>query len=286
MNLQPVIESARSYQNKDVLLGVVNALERQHYDVVVANHYHGSKELDHPETELELLYSHHEVSLALRRGTNVENLRLFIFLPESDLFERDNAWDFAFRFKNLHFDSLNPDSLSPDIWIPHVLSQGHRPEVVKVSPTALHQNLMMLDSSLPQILGWMLLYSYGNDSKKDCFSLLKKLKAENPLAFDLAFGHPFYEYKLKRFLIACATKNLLGEIWSDNVTSANIVLMCQNQGIEIFDVYQYQELADYLIRHTLLSGSNAANMSPDSVYFDDSSLYLNLGLRLRCYSQT
>lgn len=59
-------------------------------------------------------------------------------------------------------------------------------------------NLQLIDGDLPKICGYMLkeYYSSGINTVK---SSLESLSVHNPIGYDLSKGHPFYEYKFKKF---------------------------------------------------------------------------------------
>ena len=70
----------------------------------------------------------------------------------------------------------------------------------KIEPILFELDLILIESSLPQILAAMLIKAYKDGVCK--FSeLLHWLEFSNPLRFDQSFGHKFYEYKVKKFLM-------------------------------------------------------------------------------------
>jgi hypothetical protein len=80
-------------------------------------------------------------------------------------------------------------------------------ELARIEPALFELNLILTESSLPQILAAMLIKAYEDGICK--FSkLLDWLEIRNPLKFDQSLGHKFYEYKLKRFLMSIAEDRL------------------------------------------------------------------------------
>lgn len=73
-------------------------------------------------------------------------------------------------------------------------------ELARIEPALSELDLILIESSLPQILAAMVIKSYKDGVCK--FSeLLHWLEVINSLKFDQSLGHKFYEYKLKKFLM-------------------------------------------------------------------------------------
>ena len=78
--------------------------------------------------------------------------------------------------------------------------EGDNLELARIEPALFELDLILIESSLPQLLAAMLVKSYKDGVCK--FSrLLHLLEVSNPLKFDQSLGHKFYEYKLKKFLM-------------------------------------------------------------------------------------
>jgi hypothetical protein len=85
--------------------------------------------------------------------------------------------------------------------------QGENLELISIEPTLFELDLILVESSLPQILAAMLIKA-NKDGVREFSKLLHWLEVRNPLGFDQALGHRFYEYKLKRFLMSFAGNRL------------------------------------------------------------------------------
>lgn len=82
-------------------------------------------------------------------------------------------------------------------------ANGEHLELAKIEPALFELDLILIESSLPQMLAAMLIKAYKDGVCK--FSeLLHWLEVSNPLGFDQSLGHKFYEYKLKKFLMSIA----------------------------------------------------------------------------------
>ncbi len=67
-----------------------------------------------------------------------------------------------------------------------------------VEPESFNSDLIMIESSLPQILAQLLIASCSY-TNKEFSELAACLEKYNPLKFNQSLGHKFYEYKLKKF---------------------------------------------------------------------------------------
>ncbi len=89
---------------------------------------------------------------------------------------------------------------------------GDQLTLKSVEPNSFESDLILIESSLPQIIAHALI-KFLLDGGCDFATLSAWLEKENPLKFDQSLGHKFYEYKLKTFLIGlCDKKQLLAMI--------------------------------------------------------------------------
>ena len=79
-------------------------------------------------------------------------------------------------------------------------TNGEHLELASIEPHLFELDLILIESSLPQILAALLIKGY-KDGVCKLSELLNWLEASNPLGFDQSLGHKFYEYKLKKFLM-------------------------------------------------------------------------------------
>ena len=98
----------------------------------------------------------------------------------------------------------------------------------RIEPPLFELDLILIESSLPQILATMLIKAYKDGVSK--FSeLLCWLELSNPLKFDQSLGQKFYEYKLKKFLMNFAGNRLTYDYGSQaNYLLENAELVLSN----------------------------------------------------------
>ncbi len=112
------------------------------------------------------------------------------------------------------------------------------------------RNLELVDCCLPRILSEAVLiyYRYGINSVKKC---VDKLKEVNPLGFDLSDGHPFYEYKMRRFLQDVAMGLYPESTWTGvyDATGGQIIVK-QSGDIVCYHIYEQNRFLNFLMDST------------------------------------
>ena len=124
----------------------------------------------------------------------------FIYALEkvsSDIAKSFNCLD---RFKK-KFELLSDFSISPK-WI-------------GVGSRTFYNNLIMIDTCLPWIIGECLIYYYSGRAHT-LVEAEALLRHNNPLNFDIQGQPKFYEYKLKQFLLAFALGMTAAKPWDGN----------------------------------------------------------------------
>ncbi len=74
-------------------------------------------------------------------------------------------------------------------------------------------NLILIDSLLPQILASILL-QFASSNYSSLEDLMRITEEENPLKFDTTNKHLFYSYKIKRFLTDIALGMMPSKVWT------------------------------------------------------------------------
>ena len=173
-------------------------------------------------------------------------------------------------------------------------------EFHKIQSDNLQLNLKLIDSQLPEILAHMIYYKYKNGKSK-LTDLLQEIKKQNPLGFDVSKGHPFYEYKIKNFLIESALGMTPEAVWTGKYdATGGIIIVKDNGDIVCYHIYNKNEFEDYLINHTKLeqastseddmnpgfAKSNTSKPKPKPykfgwIYDENGELFLKLNLQIR-----
>ncbi len=118
-------------------------------------------------------------------------------------------------------------------------------------------NLELIDSRLPEILSYIVLYKYL-DGESIMNDLVKKLNELNPCNFNTKENPYFYSYKIKRMLVDVALGLLPREVWTGVYDATGGYIVVKKDGdIVCFHIYNWNEFQEYLLNHTKIE-------SPDS----------------------
>ncbi len=122
-------------------------------------------------------------------------------------------------------------------------------------------NLELIDRDLPQILAYMLLYKYIYNENK-IVNLIALLNEHNPLNYNLAHSHPFYEYKLRGLLYDYALGMTPEKTWVGKYASTGGIIIVKKDGDAlVYRVYDKNIFQDYLINNTFLDQASTGEDS-------------------------
>tara|TARA_R110002050_G_scaffold300786_1_gene472704 strand:+ start:41245 stop:41916 length:672 start_codon:yes stop_codon:yes gene_type:complete len=142
-------------------------------------------------------------------------------------------------------------------------------------------NLVLIDSLLPEITAWLVFYFFtSNDSKMvDLVSNLEKL---NPLNFDITNKYHFYTYKMKRFLTAVALGMMPDKVWNGEYDSmGGYLIEKENDDVLSNHIYNKNEFENYLINNTKLDTASSSRHGFGEVYLEEDQLFIKLNLQIR-----
>ena len=222
----------------------------------------------------------------------------------------DTGTNFIFKITkpeglNFDFKKINADALqlsqgnknsAISILINKLESLNCKLEFHKIQSDNLQSNLKVIDSKLPEILAYLIYFKFRNGKSK-LIDLLEEIKTQNPLGFNVSKGHPFYEYKIKNFLIESALGMTPEVVWTGKYdATGGIIIVKDNGDLVCYHIYNKNEFEDYLINHTKLeqAASSEDEMNPGFarktkskpykygwIYKEDDELFLKLNLQIR-----
>lgn len=140
------------------------------------------------------------------------------------------------------------------------------------------RNLIMVDSSMPQILANMLLYFYDEDVK-ECKTLVKMAGERDPLEYGDAM---MYEYKFKKFLCSCALGMKPAKPW-DGLDEANggYVIVKADGEILAYHIYNRNFFEQYLLDNTICERASTTRHEYMSLYEENGEMYIKMNLQVR-----
>ena len=116
-----------------------------------------------------------------------------------------------------------------------------------VESSRFQENLEFVDSRMPEILSYALMIWY-RDRQTRLSAVVETLKKENPVKFSNA---KMYEYKMKKFLCACALGMTAENVWegAENANGGYIVVK-KDGAVVCYHIYNRTEFEQYLYDYT------------------------------------
>lgn len=142
-------------------------------------------------------------------------------------------------------------------------------------------NLILIDSLLPEILGKLVL-KYYTETQSKIEELATELESENPLKFDGFNNHLFYSYKIKRFLTDIALGMMPSQVWTGKLDATGGYLVVREDGeIVCYHVYNRNEFEDYLLKNTKLETASSSRHDFGFIYEENGKYFIKLNLQVR-----
>lgn len=162
-----------------------------------------------------------------------------------------------------------------------IKNKGGKFEFVKTQRTIFSNNLILIDSLLPQILANVVLNFYST-SHSNTEDLVKLTEDENPLKFDTTDKHLFYSYKIKRFLTDIALGMMPSKVWTGEYDATGGYLIVKADGeILCYHIYNKNEFENYLLANTKLETASSSRHDFGKIYEENGQLYFKLNLQIR-----
>ncbi len=151
----------------------------------------------------------------------------------------------------------------------------------KTESAVFGNNLRLIDTALPEILSELILifFTTGHSKTKD---LVDEITLLNPLDFDLKNNHPFYKYKIKRFLTDIALGMMPSKAWEGELDATGGYLVVKEDGdILCYHIYNRNEFENYLLNNTKFDTASSSKHEFGTIYKEDEKLFFNLNLQIR-----
>jgi len=189
-------------------------------------------------------------------------------------------------------------SLSPRLGkrIQRIKEFGFDIKFDSIQSNKLNLNLNLIDGDLPKILAYMLVYRQ-EFRKYNFIDLVTLLNKYNPLGYDLSHGHPFYEYKVIKFLYDVALGMTPECIWTGEIKANGGVIVVKDDGeILAYHTYYKDKFEKYLLENTRLDEPSTSEdpknpgnpkKQPKKKYFygwiyrENNKFFIKLNLQVR-----
>ena len=154
-------------------------------------------------------------------------------------------------------------------------------EFVKTERQIFSNNLVLIDSLLPQILS-QIVFDFYSSEFSHLTDLVNLTAKKNPLEFDIENEHKFYEYKIKRFLTDVALGMMPSQVWTGKYDATGGYLIVKENGdVLCYHIYNRNEFEDYLLNNTKLDTASSSRHGFGEVYEENGQLYFKLNLQIR-----
>jgi len=165
--------------------------------------------------------------------------------------------------------------------VARILEDNLQLEFTETERQIFANNLILIDSKLPEILSEIVFEFYSTD-KSNIVDLVSEVTIKNPLGFDDSNKHNFYEYKIKRFLTDVALGMMPSVVWTGQYDATGGYLIVKDNGdVLCYHIYNRNEFEDYLFSNTKLDTASSSRHQFGSVYSDGNDVFIKLNLQIR-----
>jgi type II restriction enzyme len=165
--------------------------------------------------------------------------------------------------------------------IAEVQNKNGKFDFVKTERQIFSNNLVLIDSLLPQILS-QIVFDFYSSEFSHLTDLVNKTAEKNPLKFDIENEHKFYEYKIKRFLTDVALGMMPSQVWTGKYDATGGYLIVKENGdVLCYHIYNRNEFEDYLFANTKLDTASSTRHEFGKIYYENGDIYFKLNLQIR-----
>ena len=154
---------------------------------------------------------------------------------------------------------------------------GGKLSYFNIASRVFRNNLIMVDSKMPEILGCMLLDSYS-ENVNDCRTLVDMTCEKNPIGYS---DTSLYQYKVKQFLFSCAA-GLTSTTYWDGLYRTDIGFDIVNADGEriAYNIYNRSIFEQYLFNNAFFQQSCMDECDCMKVYYEEGEMYIKLNLQI------
>lgn len=158
---------------------------------------------------------------------------------------------------------------------------GGNLEFQKVESSIFGNNLILIDSGLPKIIAESLKLFFTS-TLSTIVELTNQISISNPLNYNLETNHPFYSYKVKRFLTEVALGMMPSKVWTGKLdTTGGYLVVKENGEVLCYHIYNRNEFEDYLFTNTKLETASSKRHEFGKIYEENGQYYFKLNLQIR-----
>lgn len=164
-----------------------------------------------------------------------------------------------------------------------IINKGGRLEYHSMQNATFRNNLILIDSFMPQIVSEILRISYSTE-EASISKLVDTMTEENPLGFDTSSNHPYYEHKVKQLLVDIALGMTPAKTWKGVYDANGGYLVVKEDGdVLCYHFYDRNLFEDYLFYNTKLESASTTRYHFARIFKKDEELFFTLNLQIRFY---
>ena len=134
---------------------------------------------------------------------------------------------------------------------------------------------------MPNILAYIVLDYYSSNFSK-ITDLVENIEKNNPLHFNIANNHKFYEYKIKKFLTDVALGMMPSKIWDGTYDVTGGYLVVKEDGeVLSYHIYNKNKFENYLYHNTKLETASSSRHDFGIIYKENGKFFIKLNLQIR-----
>ena len=163
----------------------------------------------------------------------------------------------------------------------YLKSKGCELNYVGMENEIFENNMLLIDGDLPGICAHLLVeyYSTGVNTVEKA---LDTITSKNPLNYNLSKGHPFYQYKFKKFLTESALGMLPSKAWDGTADATGGYIVVREDGeVLCYHLFNRNEFENYLLKNTKFETASTSRHQFGSIYKENNRYYLKLNLQVR-----
>jgi len=206
----------------------------------------------------------------------------------STLLNAGKTTNFIYKINNLNIDQLEINKINLidtkskiKDRIEYIINKGGSFKFIGTEQQIFSNNLVLIDSLLPEILSEIVFNFYTSNSSR-IVELVSNVEIKNPLNFDISNKHQFYTYKTKRLLTDIALGMMPSKVWSGKYEATGGYLIVKEDGeVLCYHIYNKNEFENYLINNTKLETASSTRHDFGSLYEVNGELFFKLNLQIR-----
>jgi len=154
-------------------------------------------------------------------------------------------------------------------------------EFINTENQIFENNLTLIDSSLPKIIAELLKQFFTSKLSKTV-DLVTEISTRNPLNYKTGNSHPYYSYKIKRFLTDIALGMMPSKVWTGEYDVTGGYLIVKDDGeILCYHIYNKNKFEDYLLHNTKFDTASSKRHGFGKIYEENGELKFKLNLQIR-----